>query len=65
MTTSLSSVSNPPNQGPAWHILSIEEALRQIDEIGVPKNERPACIINLHYAISNFIVTRGALLELK
>ncbi len=29
MTTSTSSVSSPPGQGPAWHTLSIEDALRE------------------------------------
>jgi P-type Ca2+ transporter type 2C len=29
MTTSTSTVSNPPGQGPVWHTLSIEDALRE------------------------------------
>jgi Ca2+-transporting ATPase len=29
MSTSTSTVSNPPGQGPAWHTLSIEDALRE------------------------------------
>ncbi len=29
MTTSTPPVTSPPDQGPAWHTLSIEDALRE------------------------------------